>query len=50
MVTGANKPLHRQDSNNTAASQNTHLIAEPINASQNPVNQIALANRETCKP
>ena len=42
MVTGAQKPFHRQDSNNTL-SQNAHLIAEPKNPSQDPVNQIALA-------
>ena len=42
MVTGANKPFHRQDSNNTV-SQNAHLIADPKNPSQDPVNQIALA-------
>ena len=44
MVTGANKPFHRQDSNNTV-SQNAHLIADPKNPSQDPVNQIALAMR-----
>ena len=42
MVTGATKPLHRQSSNNTT-THNEHLIAEPLNIQQDPVNQIALA-------
>ena len=43
MVTGATKPLHRQSSNNTTTTQNEHLIAEPLNTQQDPVNQIAMA-------
>ena len=42
MVTGAIKPLHRQNSNNTT-THNGHLIAEPLNIQQDPVNQIAMA-------
>ena len=42
MVTGATKPLHRQSSNNTT-THNEHLIAEPLNMQQDPVNQIATA-------
>ena len=40
MVTGATKPLHRRSSNNTT-THNEHLIAEPLNMQQDPVNQIA---------
>ena len=29
MVTGATKPLHRQSTNNTTATHNEHLVAEP---------------------
>ena len=52
MVTGATKPVHRQNSNNTTTTHNEHLIAEPINTQQDPVNQIAmgiekLASRNT---
>ena len=43
MVTGATKPLHRQSSNNTTIPHNEHLIAEPLNIQQDPVNQIAMA-------
>ena len=43
MVTGATKPLHRQSSNNTTTTHNEHLIAEPLNIQQDPVNQIAMA-------
>ena len=43
MVTGATKPLHRQSSNNTTTTHNEHLIAEPLNFQQDPVNQIAMA-------
>ena len=43
MVTGATKPLHRQSSNNTTITHNEHLIAEPLNIQQDPVNQIAMA-------
>ena len=43
MVTGATKPLHRQNSNNTTTTHNEHLIAEPLNIQQDPVNQIAIA-------
>ena len=43
MVTGATKPLHRQKSNNTTTTHNEHLIAEPLNIQQDPVNQIAMA-------
>ena len=42
MVTGATKPLHRQSSNNTTTTHNEHLIAEPLNIQQDPVNQIAM--------
>ena len=44
MVTGATKPLNRQSSNNTTTTtHNEHLIAEPLNIQQDPVNQIAMA-------
>ena len=43
MVTGATEPLHRQSSNNTTTTHNEHLIAEPLNIQQEPVNQIAMA-------
>ena len=43
MVTGSTKPLHRQNSNNTTITHNEHLIAEPLNIQQDPVNQIAMA-------
>ena len=43
MVTGATKPLHRQHSNNTTTTHNEHLIAEPLNIQQDPVNQIGMA-------
>ena len=43
MVTGAIKPLHRQNSNNSTTTDNEHLIAEPLNIQQDPVNQIAMA-------
>ena len=43
MVTGATKPLHPQSSNNTTTTHNEHLIAEPLNIQQDPVNQIAKA-------
>ena len=43
MVTGATKSLHRQSSNNTKTTHNEHLIAEPLNIQQDPVNQIAMA-------
>ena len=43
MVTGATKPLHRQSSNDTTTTHNEHLIAEPLNIQQDPVNQIAMA-------
>ena len=43
MVTEATKPLHRQSSNNTTTTHNEHLIAEPLNTHQDPVNQIAMA-------
>ena len=43
MVTGATKPLHRQSSNNTTRTHNEHLIAEPLNIQQDPVNQLATA-------
>ena len=43
MMTGAIKPLHRQSSNNTTTTHNEHLIAEPLNIQQDPVNQIAMA-------
>ena len=43
MVTGATKPLHRQSSNNTKTTHNEHLIAEPLNIQQDPVNQKAMA-------
>ena len=43
MVTGATKPLHRQSSNNTTTTHNEHLIAEPLNIQQDPINQIAMA-------
>ena len=51
-VTGAIKPLHRQSSQNTTTTHNEHLIAEPLNIQQDPVNQIAmvfekLASRNT---
>ena len=42
-VTGATKPIHRQNSNNTTTTHNEHLIAELLNIQQNPVNQIAMA-------
>ena len=42
MVTGATKPLHRQSSNNTTTTHNEHLIAEPPNIQQDPVNQVAM--------
>ena len=52
MVTGATKPLHRQNSNNTTTTHNDHLVTEPLNIQQDPVNQIAmgiekLANRNS---
>ena len=55
MVTGATKPLHRQSSNNTTTTHSEHLIAEPLNIQQDPVNQIAmaiekLASRNTQQP
>ena len=43
MVTAATKPLHRQSSNNTTTTHNEHLIAEPLNTQQDPVNQITMA-------
>ena len=43
MLTGATKPLHCQSSNNTTTTHNEHLIAEPLNIQQDPVNQIAIA-------
>ena len=43
MVTGATKPLHRQNSNNTTTTHKEHLIAEPLNIQQDHVNQIAMA-------
>ena len=43
MVTGATKPLHRQNSNNTTTTHNEHLIAEPLNTQQDSVNQMAMA-------
>ena len=43
MVTGATKALHRQSSKNTMRTHNEHLIAEPLNIQQDPVNQISMA-------
>ena len=44
MVTVATKPLRRQRSNNTTTTtQNEHLISEPLNTQQDPVNLIAIA-------
>ena len=45
MVTGT-KPLRRQSSNNTTTTHNEHLIAEPLNIQQDPVNQIAMATEK----
>ena len=41
MVTGATKPLH-----NTTTTHNEHLIAEPVNIQQDPVNQIPMATEK----
>ena len=38
MVTRVTKPLHRQSSNNTTTTHNEHLITEPLNIQQDPVN------------
>ena len=43
MVTGATKPLLRQNSNNTTTTHNEHMIAEPLDTQQNPNNQVAIA-------
>ena len=50
MVTVATKPLHRQSSNNKTTTHDEHLIAEPLNIQQDPVNQIAMAieKRASC--
>ena len=50
MVAGATKRLHRQNSNNTTTTRNEHLIAEPLNIQQDPVNQIAMAIGKLASP